>query len=407
MPPGISADRLTDATAPGRWGLGRLGPIVLALWLCLDLVLRFLPAAWFGPHPVDLATARPSRQSSFTPSFNKVFHNWEGDGAKEANLPPTERRTPYRISVDSLGFRRNPFASATDSPDVLFLLGRSFLLGAALSDEETLPAAFTVASGLEAYNGHGLNRPEQLDWLLGRLPGRPWLAVLVLIEDDSLIRPQNQVVHSLPLGNWVDRTARASWRRWSTSPLERLCRRLIRSVSDDQILPNEGLRGGRQLRLPDGRPMLFRLYEVRTAQKGRTAKDAERLGNYAAWWRDELASRGIDTWVLLLPSRYTVYGPWLESGEARKSIIGIEEYIYELDRQIRGRGIRTLNALPIYRASVEEQLKTGELLFYREDNHWNPRGVELIAGVLSDSILGTRRRTDTLPKSTVAPNPTH
>lgn len=409
--PGNSADRLKDGTAPGKWGMGRLAPLVLALWLGLDLVLRFLPAAWFDPHPVDLATARPSGPSSFTPSFDKVFHDWEGDGAREANLPPTQRRTPYRISVDSLGFRRNPFASATDSLDVLFLLGRSFLIGAGLSDDETLPAAFTRASGLGAYNGADFNSPEHLDWLLRRLPGRPWLAVLVLIEDDRLIRPQNQDESAVAqgvatLGDWAEPTARLLWKRWSASPLEMLCRRLIKSVSDDQILPNQGLHGGRQLRLPDGRPMLFRLYEVRTAQDGRTAEDAERLGSYAAWWRDELARRGMDTWVLLLPSRYTVYGPWLESGEARKSISRIEEYIYELDRQIRGRGIRTLNALPIYRASVEEQLETGELLFYREDNHWNPRGVQMIAGVLSDSILRTGKRTGAMPRP-IAPATTH
>ena len=429
VPPRGSTGRLKDGTAPGKWGLGKLAPLVLALWFCLDLVLRFLPAAWFDPHPIDLATARPGhgRQPglSFTPNFEKVFQDWEGDGALEANLPPTERRPAYRISVDSLGFRRNPFALPGEAPDVLFLLGRSFLIGAALSDEETLPAAFTRASRLHAYNGAGVNSPEGLDWLLERLPGQPWMAVLILVEDDRLSPPPNgdaspaaRVSRKYPtlepavqrlsaLVNRGEAVALSLWRWWPASQLETLSSRLIESLSDDQILPNVGLHGGRQLKLPDARPMLFRQYEVITAQDGRTSKDAERLARYAAWWRDELARRGLDTWVLLLPSRYTVYGPWLESGQARKSVVRIEEYIHELNRRIRGHGIPTLNALPIYRASVEEQLETGELLFYREDNHWNPRGVRLIAEILSDSILRTGKRSSTVPKPSIAPNATH
>lgn len=402
---------------PRRWGLGRLAPLVLALWLALDLALRWLPYAWFDPHPIDLATARPGPHSYFTPNYERVFGEWEGDAAREANLPPTERRTAYSITIDSLGFRRNPFASAGEPPDVLFLHGRSFLVGAALSDAETLPAAFTRASGLDAYNGAGANSLKDVDWLLERLPGRPRLAVLVLLEDDRLKTPvleeplsaQEEMHPALePLTDvpfeWF-KDARRSLLHWGAiSPLKTLASRFIKSVSDDRILPNEGRLGGRQLRLPDGRSMLFRRYEVRPAQVGRTDDDAERMVDYVEWWRDQLALRGMDSWVLLMPSRYTVYGPWLESGEAREGILRMEEFVNRLSRQIRARGIPTVNALPIYRSSVEEQLETGELLFYREDNHWNARGVEIIAETLADSLPSTRATDRTTPRAATPPN---
>jgi hypothetical protein len=303
------------------------------LWLTLDLVLRGLPHEWFDPHPIDLATARSGRHSSFTPNFERVFPNWEGDGAREANLPPTERRTAYKITTDSLGFRRYPLASPSKPPDVLFLLGRSYLVGAALSDEETLPAAFTRASGLDAYNGAGSNSPEDLDWLLERLPGPPSMAVLVLLEDDQLIPARRDglsarlEIHpalepdAKALFEWLNDAQRSLHQWLAASPLKTLASRLIKSVSDDRILPNEGRLGGRQLRLPDGRSMLFRHYEVQPAQVGRTDQDLERLAGYAEWWRDELARRGIGSWVLLMPSRYTIYGPWLESSEAREDYL--------------------------------------------------------------------------------------
>ncbi len=392
-----------------RWGLGRLAPLVLAFWLGLDVLLRFLPYEWFNPHPIDLATARPGPHSIFRPNFEGVFGNWKGDAAREANLPSTERRSSYRITTDSLGFRRNPSASPSEPLDVLFLLGRSFLIGAALSDEETLPAAFTRASGLDAYNGAGLNSLADFDWLLDRLPGRPSTAVLVFLEDDQPGAPVSghPALRRATLFDWLGKVQRSLLQWWSVSPLETLSTRLNKLMTNDLILPNEGRLGGRQLRLPDGRPMIFRRYEVRPAQVGRSSDDAERLVDYAEWWRDQLARRGIDSWVLLLPSRYTVYGPWLESGEDRQGVLRVEEYIRQVSRQLVVRGIKTLNALPIYRASVPKQLETGDLLFYREDNHWNARGVELLAKVLADSILSTRQTAGARRKTTGTLNPTN
>jgi hypothetical protein len=391
--------------------LGRLAPLVLVLWFSLDLLFRFAPAQWFRLHPVTLIDGRPLPNSSFTPNYNAVFRYWEGDGASEANLPPTERRTPLQISVDSLGFRRNPYADPGEPFEVLFLLGRSFLLGAALSDEETLPAIFTRVSGLNAYNGarsadDPVDNLEDLDWLLKRMAGPPSVAVLVILEDDKAeIRSVAEsptdtvrndqtaeaVAHRVPgLSDRAMEIRRLIKRWWAVSPLRTLSTRLMKSVTDDRLLPNEALRSGRQLMLPDGRPMLFRRYEVLPAQKGRTRLDAERLAEYASWWRSQLAQRGMDTWVLLLPSRYTIYGPWLENGDMLERIRQVEAHMYELERQIRQRGVKTLNALPIYQASVKKQFATGELLFFREDNHWKPSGVEVIARALADSILSAR-----------------
>jgi hypothetical protein len=403
----LSADQPATSVS-AWWRLGRLGPLVLAFWLTLDLVLRFLPYAWFDPHPIDMATARPGPHSEFTPNFEAVFHDWEGDGAREANLPPTERRSAYSITTDSLGFRRNPSASPTEPPDVLFLLGRSFLIGAALSDDETLPAAFTRASGLDAYNGAGANRLADVDRLLERLPGRARTAVLILLEDDRPAPPGGGGQGDMEaLFGWLGDVRRSLFHWWSISPLELVASRLNKLLSDDGILPNEGRLGGRQLRLPDRKPMLFRRYEIVPARVGRSARDAARLVDYAEWWRDQLARRGIDSWVLLMPSRYTIYGPWLETGETRHGVLRMEEYIQRVSRELRARGIRTLNALPVYRASVPQQLETGDLLFYREDNHWNARGVEVIARVLADSILNTRRPAGAPRKTATPSNPTN
>jgi hypothetical protein len=403
--------RPVDAVHAPRGGrrpwlrLGLLGPLVLVIWLLADIGLRLLPPEWFRTHPMTIIELRPRRHSSFTPNLDMVVPYWEGDGAQEANLPATEQRAPMRISTDSLGFRRNPYADPAEPVDVLFLLGRSFLIGAALSDEETLPAVFTRISGLTAYNGarareDPVDNPTDLDWLLQRLPGSPRVAVLIILEEDTPVLPKQapKDVAGADAGLQSPSGSGGSMRRLAAearrhlkiwylySPLTALTSRLFRSLADGRLFPNEGLRGGRQLRLPDGRLMLFRRYEVSTAQQGRTTANAERIADYVEWWQQQLTRRGMETWVLLMPSRYTIYGPWLDDAAERDRIEQLEKYLLEVNRQLRERGVSTVNALPLYRSSVEEQLATGQLLFYREDNHWNLQGVELIARALADSI---------------------
>lgn len=388
------------------WGLGQAAPFLLVLFWLASVALRIASPEVFVPNPITTALRHPAPHASFRANYVGFNTEFVGDAANEANLKPTEGRTPLLFSTDALGFRRNPFLPAGAPPEILMLHGASFGFGAALSDSETLEAQLTQRSGMPTYGAHRYHEdpvmtPDDLDWLLDHLPGTPRVAVLVQLEHvypekppstslartisrkqpglAGLIEEARQLKHAAAEG------ARQLRRWWSFSPIEVAAARLRKALSDDRILPNEYRHGTRELQLPDGR-MVLRRYELRPARVGASAGSVGKTVEYLTWWRDELADRGIDAHVLLMPTRYTVYGPYLETGPALAQIRTAAAYVDMLESALESQGLRTTNGLTVFQRHAAEEIRTGDLSFYREDNHWNPKGVRRIADALAADL---------------------
>jgi hypothetical protein len=388
--------------------MGRLCPLVLALWAIVDVTLRLVPEEWFHVNPITVALRRPGLHSSFEPNFSAESSQYVGDAVREANLASTERRAALQFSTDALGYRRNPYLDG-NAVDLLVLRGFSFVYGGALSDDETLPAALTRIAGFPAYNAARWHLDEfdsmrDLDWLLGQLPRRPRVAIVVYLEHENPDGPPRsprrtrRAVSALPdfLAAPVQaadaaygrarRLVRGISRWWEFSPLDIMATRLYRAIANDRVLPNRYREGGRQLTLPDGRSMIFREYEVAPARAERGPVEARRAVAYLEWWRDRLAERGLETLVLILPTRYTVYAPLLETGALQTQALQAVEYLDRVSTELTHRGILNINGARVFLARAATELLHGDLSFYREDNHWNPRGVERIARVLAETL---------------------
>ena len=404
-----SSDDGGHAARPART-IGRLAPLVLAAWLVVDIGARFLPLSWFRI-PVLLQAIRfPPPHAPFAPNVRLRSARYEGETALAANRPATERRPPLAFSTDALGFRRNPYLAPGGASDVLFLLGASFTYGAGLSDEETLPAAFTRISGVGAYNGgrfHTDDRTDlrKLDWLLARLPARPGVAVLVYLDYENFEPPpppgRSRVVAAaervspalVPAAEGVSvGRRRAQWlrevaARWlRVSPLDVASTRLLKALGDDRLLPNQYAEQVAEMRLPDGSPLLFREFELGIARRARSNANVDATADYFAWWRDALARRGIESRVLLVPTRYTLYGPWLDQGRQRAAAARAAEELGAVERALSARGVRSINALPVLGPRVESEVRSGVLSFYREDNHWNAWGVQQVAHTVAAAL---------------------
>src|SRR5688572_29922183 len=360
------------AEEPGsRWlRLGRLAPLVLVLWAATDLAMRLLPPQWFRLNALIIALRTPGWSSSFTPNLS-LHYEYIGDAAREGNLRPTEHRAPVRFSTDELGYRLNPFLPDGKEADLIVLRGFSFVYGGALSDDETLPAALSRLGGIRAYNAarwhvDPYDSLPNFDWLLSELPVRPRRAVLVYLEHENprrprfdeeglvgyvagihpalvapltMLRTQYRGVHSLQ---------RLAQRWWDFSPLEILTTRLDRRLRNGRLLPNTREGQVRALRMPNGDRMVFRAYELEPAQRLRSRADARASVDYLAWWRTALASRGIETIVLTLPTRYAVYGPHLETGEARARALQSRAYLRYVNEELDARRIRYVDGAEIF-----------------------------------------------------------
>lgn len=81
--------------------------------------------------------------------------------------------------------------------------------------------------------------------------------------------------------------------------------------------------------------------------------------------------------------------------------------MYLLEDQLRAAGVPTINGLTVFRNSAEQDLQSGQLPFYREDNHWTAAGVERMARVLADTLMSARPPATTISRLAEGPASTH
>jgi hypothetical protein len=277
------------------------------------------------------------------------------------------------------------------TPDVLMMGGGSFLWGAALSDDQTLAAAVSRITGFKIFNAGrmlgDLDDLGSLDWLIAKWPEHPRHLVYVYYEQFDFATGSeggvwSRLSSSFPsiavAGRQIDRMRDAALR----SPTAQVSSRLMRWLSNDMVLPNGYARSVVIGQLPRGERIIFRDFELSPARHKRQDEDVRKTADYLAWLASEIAVRGIRTTILLLPSRYTVYGRYAASDGPEPD----PTYLERLERELRSREVATVNSLNIFAESLTDELASGELSYYREDNHWTPAGVERVAKHLA-SVL--------------------
>lgn len=389
-----------------RWRLGVVAPAVLALWALLDLALRVTTPPWPPMSPTRLAERAPAPHAPYAAGFQRRTRRpMPGEGALGGNVKPGEWRPPYTFSTDEHGYRLNPEIDGRRYPDAVIVGGDSFVFGAHLDDRETFAAALTRRSGLAVY---GLGRPwrnplpvEDLDHLLGVWPARPRLAVLVHLEQHDR-RDAVEAVPATAGGTGpIDRWQRLAEAWTSVSPLEDVARRAYRLLADDRVLPNPLRDNAAILPLPDGRRLVFRASELSPVKRGYDREAIEGAVGYMTRWSDVVRERGMRSVVLLLPTRYMIYAPLLEPSKARRDSIDVaRRHHADLAAALRRAGHRVVNAAELFAQSAPRELETGEFTFWLEDNHWNARGVDLVARALSDTLAAM-----TGPSPSVPPRP--
>ena len=51
----------------------------------------------------------------------------------------------------------------------------------------------------------------------------------------------------------------------------------------------------------------------------------------------------------------------------------------EVERKVRALGVSTVNLEPVLHAAANEAFERGELIYWPDDTHWNPTGIEIAA----------------------------
>lgn len=389
------------ATGPRGGRLSKRVSLVL-LSVCFavtlfDLAARPLLLYLFGVRPADRYIHRwhelPLLQR-YDPSVNFEGPTY-GDLAAVSGRGDWREWRRIRFVTDEYGFRNeSPGTGFEARPLDLIVLGDSFGVAAGTSQEEILSSRLSRDFGLSVYNLSVSREGPQQEYanllLEGhRLNAREGACVLWLIFagndlDDSYYpeletpRPLRKGLLSGLANNLRDFRSR--------SPVRRLLSR-----------------GGAKLvierKFIDGRQMLF--HADYAQRRGRTAGDVMRHPNLLHL-KTTLGAMGrlagerrLNVAVALVPSKEEVYSwvldgapPWSTRGEPS----GLSSVLRGLCEE---HGFRFLDLKPaLVEASRREYEKSGALLWWRDDTHWNGDGQRAAATVIYETLLSTAQTPD-------------
>jgi hypothetical protein len=90
--------------------------------------------------------------------------------------------------------------------------------------------------------------------------------------------------------------------------------------------------------------------------------------------------------VLLVPNKYTVYGPLTVgspgAAEGGRLLAGIAD-------RLRDSGVPGVDVTPLFAAQAAAGLPRHEYLYWRDDTHWNARGIRLAADAIWQEVRST------------------
>jgi hypothetical protein len=377
--------------------------MLMALVAGGDLAGRFLP--------LDLVAFRvwePALQTTlgapgpFEPGKVVVKRRAYGDLAAIGNFRRLRQYHDEELHVDRLGFR-----NADDIDRVAYsgiVTGDSFTVGHAEPEPATLPGQLTRLAGGRFYNAGaslppGPPPPDPLASLAATLKLGPGVVVYELLERVARGAPPPRVDAPLVLYPPVPPPPAASAARgessfrpwllgvahrlspWVESPLHIASVRVVKWFQDDVLEPNSYAGAVVRRELANGDEMLFIPWDL--APLGDPQSLAAAWGDYLAWYAGKLRQHDLQLVVLLVPNKYTVYGPLTADGprepEGRRLLLGIAD-------RLRSSGVPVVDITPIFAARGAEGLPRHEYLYWRDDTHWNASGIQLAVDAVWQEI---------------------
>ena len=357
---------------------------LLGLAIAARLLAPFLPAESFSPSGVYCGA-----YYTFFPS--STFHTCTaraafGEVARVANRSDFVSLRQETFTVDPLGNRN---ASIPPHPRVI-LSGSSFSLGMSLNDDETFAARLNARLGPIVYSAANVLKPflapGQVLTAARDLDVRDGWVLLELVNRGSYgYQPQTAATAS-PLIRAAAPLRAIERRMKDPYVFDRLSSAINMRVSNNIVLPNPNAWKGAEEQLRNGRRMLF--YHEDKTFFDQPPDPAETLVSVGRM-KDDLAKNNLRLAVVLVPTGYTVYYPLFRSPGPND---GGAEYMQRLEAGISKQGIPVINALPRLREAAAAELAHGQLIYWPDDAHWNPKGVDIVAAAVAPWLAALIRR---------------
>ena len=368
--------------------LKKVIPGLLAAVCLMDIGSRFMSIDPLTFRPWEALVRYRPPDAPFEP--NRTYYNKRayGDLAALGNLPQFRQYRTERFTTDTLGYRNAPHV--VDEEVSAILVGDSFGLGLGVNDNETLSSKLSTPGGCIVYNASssafgrvGRGIPDEILGVAHRLHLRNRLVIRVYAEDSGVPAPDTPLQKRMrKLVASTPAVARHLVGRLKglieVSPLRMLSGRALRTVGDDEILPNADAPSVMKATLSNGDSILFLTSEADNFYRRR-----EVTMGYWRWLRDGLRPAHFDLMVVLVPSKYRVYRRFLVNPQT----LGREgnDYPDRLEQALKAEGIPVLNLTSLLSDKAARDLEHGKYLFLLDDVHWNARGIALAARAIRNS----------------------
>ena len=401
---------------PNRWWqIGTLLPAMMLLLFLGDIVMRFMPVNLWAFRAWE-AVWRDSDGGlgPFTPNYVVVVHHTYGDLAALGNLASPRDYHEEDFRVDRFGYR-NSFPADQPQPFGL-LVGDSFTVVPMVPQNLTLTEQLTSLGNVRFYNagGRNLQTPGSVHEIATRLDMTSGVVIYELLERSARVAPPPIAVlidspselnssgtdastqvqdgpswfDAHPLANTISRKIRRfredpwSFQDWydSHSPMKIISHKIVKNIENDVLQPNiyrdKVVRGT----LKNNDEMLFFPGDFGTVDNVETQASA--WTSYLAAFSDRLAEQNLKMIVLLIPNKGTVYGSLTKELQPTNG----EQLLADLQQKLQDTGICTVDLTPLYRRYAEEGLSQKQYLYWRDDSHWNSRGIGIAAQQLLPCI---------------------
>ena len=370
--------------------LGFLCPAVMAAAAALNFALSFKSLDWlaFRTWEAAVSVECPSGIGPFEP--DKVYRKDRayGDLANIGNMADMRQYRREEFTVDRFGFRND--RPLQDAHPVGFVIGDSFTAGAGISDDDTLPEQLTRDAGGFFYNAGAvtgdLAKAEVVSSTLHLSKGT---VVYELLERTARNGPSSLEARKPDCAEqlWAStKVARAATLFASDhSPGVLLSRKFVKAVENDYWQPNPYRLEVARRKLQNGQEVLFYRYDMRPLRDEQKLTTEWR--SYFEDLRQRMARRNLQLVVLVVPDKYTVYGPLLEE---RPGDFGGERLLAAIEQELRKTDIPVVNLTQKFRAAAAEVLSRNQYIYWRDDTHWNPLGIKLAAASLWSELQQAR-----------------
>jgi hypothetical protein len=340
--------------------------------------------------------ARPGQ--TYAPNVDAVINQPHGDNLAIDPLAPSELREPrvVHFRTDNLGYRN---ASGYHG-QVNVLVGDSFIVGNGMDEKDTLAAQLASKFGVDTYTmafpGAPLDYERRAAWFLSAKNFKARFSFFIYEGNNFENSFQRSVAIDarflLPpdIASILDQYDRIR---------EVVLRPLSPWLAYRPFVGNAGKR-------------IEKMFLQRTPSQISTFKIGARLMGFLedqnAATVDPHPGLAIDlnvdvirqtACIFFVPSKLRVYGDWLPSSVADRIVVPPPAYEL-LARTYAPLGLNVIDLTPLLKEAARTELKSGNYVYWRDDTHWNGRGVASVAATV-DECIRTRRASDSYSNTKV------